>query len=85
MRPFLPEKEDNSSVCEEEHIAIAQSSTNVTNVLKVDEDVQVEDLTPIVDIDFPDIAWPFLIIAMVHILTAVGYLCLSRPLLELFC
>jgi len=76
VRPFLPEKEDNSSVCEEEHIAIAQSSTNVTNVLKVDEDVQVEDLTPIVDIDFPDIAWPFLIIAMVHILTAVGYLCL---------
>ena len=68
MRPFLPDTEDSSAVCAKEE---ALSYSNVTqNVVDVDDAVQVENL---IGTKIPSLAWPFLIIALVHLLTAVGY------------
>ena len=70
MRPFLPDTEDSSAVCAKEE---ALSYSNVTQNV-VDDAVQVETL---IGTEIPALAWPFLIIALVHLLTAVGYCSLS--------
>ena len=66
VRPFLPDVEDNSAVCDDDEVA---SYDNVTdNMLNTTE----------TDGDIPNLAWPFLIISLVHLLTGVGYCCISN-------
>jgi len=68
VRPFLPDTEDSSAVCDKEE---ALSFSNVTqDAVGVDHVVQVENLP---STKIPVLAWPFLIITLVHLMTAVGY------------
>jgi hypothetical protein len=62
VRPFLPDVEDNSAVCDEED-DVAEVN-NVTEAM-----LNMTDTAA----GIPSLAWPFLIISLVHLLTGVGY------------
>jgi len=64
VRPFLPDVEDNSAVCDDEEVATYNNVTD--NMLNITETAG----------DIPNLAWPFLIISLVHLLTGVGYCCI---------
>ena len=65
VRPFLPDVEDSSDVCDQDE---ALGHNNVTKTV-----VDVDDNHT----NIPDLAWPFLIISLIHLLCGLGYICLS--------
>ena len=67
VRPFLPDVEDNSAVCDDDE-EVATYNNVTDNMLNITETAG----------DIPNLAWPFLIISLVHILTGVGYCCISN-------
>jgi len=74
VRPFLPEKEDSSSVCDGfEFSTDIIVTNNVTHYTLATDTTRVQE-SGHDDTGFPLIAWPFLIISIVHVLTAFGYL-----------
>jgi len=64
VRPFLPDVEDSSDVCDQDE---ALGHNNVTKTV-----VDVDDNHT----NIPDLAWPFLIISLIHLLCGLGYICL---------
>ena len=71
IRPFLPDKEEDSSICGSVQ---EQMKTNFTSSLFVEDDIHVDDLSPDT---VPSIVWPFLIIAVVHVLTGLALIVLG--------
>ena len=69
VRPFLPQKEEDSSICGS---LDGQTFTNFSLSDKVNEAETIYDLEQVENV--PSIVWPFLIIASIHIFTGLAIL-----------